>query len=433
MGNHVTCVEIDQAKLSRLRNNQLPIYEPGLDQYFQRNMREGRIRFTNVLAEGVKNADVIFLTLPTPPSENGSADLTYVLQTASALAGIITDYKVIVTKSTVPVGTADKLRAIFEMQGLKSGVNFDVVSNPEFLREGVAVADFMKPERVVIGTSGPRAAEVMKALYEPFLRNGNPMLMMDERSAEMVKYASNSFLATKISFMNEIANVCDLVGANVDKVRMGMGKDSRIGSQFLYPGLGYGGSCFPKDVQALAVTSEENRYEFQILNAVMDVNKRQRHHFIDRIFAHFDGEIQRKKFAIWGLAFKPNTDDVREAPSHTIIRELLDRGAEVSVYDPEAMETTRKVFKGRIVYATDMYAAARNADALIIATEWNEFRNPSFERLHALMNAAVVFDGRNLFDPAKMADQQFSYYSIGRPSVSLPGLLGGEGDETLAA
>ena len=420
MGNYVTCVDIDEAKVDMLRQGQLPIYEPGLEVFFKRNVREGRLHFTTELQDALEEAEVVFLALPTPPSEDGSADLSYVLGVARQIAQMLhvdksLGYKIIVNKSTVPVGTADKVQAVMEEAGLQAGEHFDVVSNPEFLREGVAVDDFMKPERVVIGTSSDRAADTMRLLYEPFVRQGNPIVVMDAYSSEMTKYAANSFLATKITFMNEIANLCERVGANVDNIRIGIGLDSRIGKQFLYPGIGFGGSCFPKDVQALARTAGENEYDFEILNAVLAVNDRQRARLVERVVDHYDGAIEGKTFAVWGLAFKPNTDDVREAPSHVVIRGLLERGARVVAFDPEAIETTRQVLGDDIVYARDDYEALKGADALVICTEWNEFRRPDFDKVKHLLNEAVIFDGRNLYDPKRIAEHGFAYYSIGRP------------------
>lgn len=416
MGNQVYCVDVDAEKVLRLQSGQLTIYEPGLEQLFERNVRDGRMQFTTYLKMAAVHADVIFLTLPTPPQEDGSADLSYVLSVCGQLVPVLKQqYKILVTKSTVPVGTADKITRLLESAGLQAGENFDVVSNPEFLREGSAVVDFMKPERVVIGTSSPRAEEIMKTLYEPFVRNGNPILSMDARSSELVKYAANGFLAMKISFMNEIANLCERSGANIEKIRKGIGSDSRIGHQFLYAGLGYGGSCFPKDVQALSFTSHEFNYSFEILDAVMNVNRRQRKQMINRMEAEM-GSLHGKKIGCWGLAFKPNTDDIREAPALWLIDELTKRGASVIAYDPAAMENTQRVLPN-IQYAKDLYEATHNCHALLICTEWNEFRNPDFEKLKYELLSPLVFDGRNLFDPAKMASLGFVYHSIGRATL----------------
>lgn len=422
MGNHVVCVDIDRSKVDKLSGGELTIFEPGLEVFFERNRREQRLHFTTDLEEGVRHGDVIFLALPTPPSEDGSADLSYVLGVAGEIADILKSdpahgYTIVVNKSTVPVGTADKVRDILEEADLQAGVDFDVVSNPEFLREGVAVDDFMKPERVVIGTSSERAAEVMTLLYEPFVRQGNPIMVMDERSSEMTKYAANAMLATKITFMNEIANLCERVGANVDKIRAGIGSDSRIGRHFLYAGIGFGGSCFPKDVQALARTAGENGYAFRILNSVLEVNDYQRAVLVERIKDYFGGSVEGRRIAVWGLAFKPNTDDVREAPSHIIIQGLLDEGAAVAAFDPEAVETTRAVLGDAPEYADDMYECLQGADALVICTEWHEFRRPDFEKVRSLLARPVIFDGRNVYDPVRMAELGFDYYSIGRPHV----------------
>ncbi len=420
MGNEVICVDIDVEKIRMLNGGELTIFEPGLNVFFERGLREDRLRFTTDLDSTVNESDVIFLALPTPPAEDGSADLSYVLDVARELGRLLAAserraYTVIVNKSTVPVGTADRVREAIAAAGLRAGEDFDVVSNPEFLREGVAVEDFMKPERVVIGTSSERAAEVMQQLYEPFVRQGNPIVVMDERSSEMTKYAANAFLATKITFMNEIANLCERAGSNVDKVRVGIGLDSRIGKHFLYPGIGFGGSCFPKDVQALARTAEDREYDFEILRAVLNVNDRQRGLLARRVVNYFGGSLAGTRIAVWGLAFKPNTDDVREAPSHVVIRGLLKAGADVSAFDPEAIETTRAVLGDLIEYARDAYEAAAGADALVICTEWNEFRRPDFDMLQRLLKKPVVFDGRNLYDPRRMAELCFDYHSIGRP------------------
>ena len=423
MGNDVVCVDIDKNKVESLSNGKITIFEPGLEIFFERNLRENRLHFTTDLLQAVQHADVIFLALPTPPSADGSADLSFVLGVAGDIAGLLVadpglGYKVLVNKSTVPVGTAGKVGAILSKEGLVAGQHFDVVSNPEFLREGVAVDDFMKPERVVIGSSSSRALAIMHSLYEPFVRQGNPIIDMDERSAEMTKYAANSFLATKITFMNEVANLCEKVDANVDMVRVGIGLDSRIGKLFLYPGIGFGGSCFPKDVKALKQTADENNYEFSILKAVLDVNDTQRRILADRVIDYFDGSISGKRFAVWGLAFKPNTDDVREAPAHVIIQHLLDQGAQVTAFDPEAIETTRRILGDSIEYAHDRYSLLQDVDALIICTEWHEFRRPDFTKIHELMAKPVIFDGRNLYKPQSMADQGFEYFSIGRPHIS---------------
>jgi len=410
-GNQVYCVDIDQAKLDKLANGQITIYEPGLEKLFIRNLREGRLQFTRDLATGIKDAEIIFLALPTPPGEDGSADLKYVLGVAEDLGKIMTDYKVIVDKSTVPVGTAEKVHNAIKKN---YGGEFDVVSNPEFLREGVAVDDFMKPDRVVVGTQSERARKLMNELYAPFVRSGNPVLFMDERSAELTKYAANSFLATKISFMNEIAQLCERLGADVDHVRKGIGSDDRIGKRFLFPGIGYGGSCFPKDVQALVKSSREVKYDFSILEAVMEVNARQKLHLIPKIKKFFDGSLKGRKIAVWGLAFKPNTDDIREAPAFEIIEALLKEGVTVAVYDPEAMENSRRVLGESVSFAENQYECLEGADALVIATEWNEFRTPDFSKIESVMRTKSIFDGRNLFDSATIGQLGFHYESIGR-------------------
>lgn len=411
-GNKVTCIDIDQSKVDRLSNGEITIYEPGLEKLFLRNLKERRLHFTTDLTTGIADAAIVFLALPTPPGEDGSADLKYILGVAEELGKIITDYKVIVDKSTVPVGTADKVKAAISRNF--SG-DFDVVSNPEFLREGVAVDDFMKPDRVVIGTSSERARKIMGDLYAPFVRQGNPVLFMDEKSAELTKYAANSFLATKISFMNEIAQLCERMGANVDMVRRGIGSDERIGKRFLFPGIGYGGSCFPKDVKALIHSSEQLAYDFKILQAVEKVNILQKLHLVSKIQSYFNNEISGKHFAIWGLAFKPNTDDIREAPALEIIESLLQSGATVSVFDPEAMKNVQQLMGEKLNYAENMYAALNNADGLIIATEWSEFRTPDFDQMKTCIKAKVIFDGRNLFEKELMAQEGFEYVSIGRP------------------
>ena len=414
-GNNVVCVDIDEAKVKKLKKGVLTIYEPGLELLFERNSRQGRLTFTTSLAKGIKDAEIIFLALPTPPGGDGSADLSYVMGVAKELSFLIEDYKVIVDKSTVPVGTAEKVHAILA-ENLDEEL-FDVVSNPEFLREGVAVDDFMKPDRVVIGTSSKRAQDTMRQLYEPFVRQGNPIYFMDERSAEMTKYAANSYLATRISFMNEIANLCEIVGADVDMVRLGMGSDTRIGKRFLFPGVGYGGSCFPKDVQALALTARQNGYDFQILNSVMNVNTKQKQILADKIINYFDGNIAGKAIAIWGLAFKPNTDDIREAPALAIIDQLLEAGAKIKAFDPEAMDNVKALYDGRIEFADDQYEALIGADALAIVTEWHVFRSPSYKVMHQLLSTPAIFDGRNIYDAKDMAREGFYYDSIGRKKV----------------
>ena len=398
-----------------MRDGEVPIYEPHLDVLFERNINAKRLSFTTNLLEGVKDAEIIFLALPTPPGEDGSADLSYILGVAEELGKIITGYKVIVDKSTVPVGTAEKVHAAL----LKNAkCDFDVVSNPEFLREGFAVDDFLKPDRVVIGTSSDRAKKVMDQLYKPFVRQGNPIIFMDEKSAELTKYAANSFLATKITFMNEVANFCELVGADVDKVRIGIGSDERIGKRFLFPGIGYGGSCFPKDVQALVKSGLENNFSFEILNAVMAVNESQKTVMMPKIKNFFRGDLKNKKIAIWGLAFKPDTDDIREAPALYMIDELLKEGAEVVAFDPEAMENIQGVVGDKISYAKDEYEALISADALLICTEWGIFRNPDFDKMSKLLKDKVIFDGRNLFDNDEMNQKGFYYSSIGRQTIS---------------
>jgi len=414
-GNQVICVDINEAKVEKMRRGVIPIYEPHLDVLFERNIKAGRLTFTTDIVEGVKDAEIIFLALPTPPGEDGSADLSYILGVAEHLGKIITDYKVIVDKSTVPVGTAEKVTAAIKEN---ANVDFDVVSNPEFLREGFAVDDFMKPDRVVIGTSSERAKKVMEQLYKPFVRQGNPIIFMDEKSAELTKYAANSFLATKITFMNEIANFCELVGADVDKVRIGVGSDDRIGKRFLFPGIGYGGSCFPKDVQALVKSGKENNFSFQILDAVMKVNEEQKTVLIPKIKNYFRGDLKSKKIAIWGLAFKPDTDDIREAPALYIIDELLSLGAEIVAYDPEAIENVKSIVGDKISYSNDEYSALENADALVICTEWGIFRNPDFDKITSLLKDRVIFDGRNLFDLNEMNERGFYYSSIGRSIIS---------------
>ncbi len=413
-GNQVTCVDIDKNKVDKLSNGQITIYEPGLEKIFLRNLKEGRLHFTTNLAEGVKDATIVFLALPTPPGEDGSADLKYILGVADDLGKILTDYKVIVDKSTVPVGTADKVQAAI-VKNYKG--EFAVVSNPEFLREGVAVDDFMKPDRVVVGTSDERAKKIMTDLYAPFVRSGNPVIFMDEKSAELTKYAANSFLAVKISFMNEIARLCERLGADVDMVRKGIGSDERIGKRFLFPGIGYGGSCFPKDVQALVKSSIEVNYDFEILNAVMKVNEEQKLFLMPKINAYFNNDLKGKRFALWGLAFKPNTDDIREAPALYMIDALTEAGATVHAYDPEAMPNVKQIVGDKIDFAESQYDALENADALIIATEWSEFRTPEFEKISSMLKNKVIFDGRNVYDRGQMKELGFFYESVGREAV----------------
>lgn len=413
-GNQVTCVDIDVRKVERLQKGEIPIYEPGLDVLFDRNVAEGRLVFTTNLAEGIKDAQVIFLALPTPPGEDGSADLKYILKVADDLGPILDQYTVIIDKSTVPVGTAEKVHAAIAKN---AKVDFDVVSNPEFLREGVAVEDFMKPDRVVVGTSSEKAKKVMEKLYAPLVRQGNPVIFMDERSAEMTKYAANSFLAMKITFMNEIANLCEKVGANVDDIRRGIGTDSRIGKRFLFAGIGYGGSCFPKDVQALAKTSKDYNYDFRILKSVMDVNYDQKKKLLPMVEGYFADGLKGKTIAVWGLAFKPYTDDIREAPALENIEALLAAGAKVTAYDPEAMNNVKGILGDRVTFCHTPYAALDDADALMIFTEWPQFRTPEFEKMGKLLKNKVIFDGRNLYELDQMREMGYTYYSIGREKV----------------
>jgi UDPglucose 6-dehydrogenase len=417
-GNQVICVDIDKAKVDKLSSGKITIYEPGLEKLFLRNQKENRLQFTTSLAEGIKDAQVIFLALPTPPGEDGSADLKYILGVAKDLGALIKegDYKIIIDKSTVPVGTAAKVEKALLGNGGIAGT-FDIVSNPEFLREGVAVDDFMKPDRVVIGTSSEKAKKVLSDLYGPFVRQGNPVIFMDEKSAELTKYAANSFLATKITFMNEIAQLCELLGADVDMVRKGIGSDERIGRRFLFPGIGYGGSCFPKDVQALAKSSNEVDYSFKILEAVMDVNEKQKLHLVPKIKAYFKGDLKGKKIAVWGLAFKPNTDDIREAPALYLIEAFLEAGATVATFDPEAMTNVKQVLGDTITFVESQYDALKDADALVIATEWSEFRTPDFNKVTSLLKNKAIFDGRNLFDLKQMEDLGYHYVSIGRRAI----------------
>jgi UDPglucose 6-dehydrogenase len=413
-GNTVICVDINEEKVKKMKEGVVPIYEPHLDTLFHRNIKAGRLSFTTNLKEAIEHSVIIFLALPTPPGEDGSADLSYVLGVAEDLGKIIKDYKVIVDKSTVPVGTADKVRAAVAKN---AKVEFDVVSNPEFLREGFAVDDFLKPDRVVIGASSEKARKTMEELYKPYVRQGNPIVFMDEKSAELTKYAANAFLATKITFMNEIANLCERLGADVDMVRIGIGSDDRIGKRFLFPGIGYGGSCFPKDVQALAKSADEVNYDFKILHSVMEVNEKQKTIIVPKINSYFKNNLKGKHFALWGLAFKPDTDDIREAPALYVIEELLKAGATVTAHDPEAMENVKRIFGDKIKYTADPYETLHNADALIIATEWALFRTPDFDRVSAELKNKVIFDGRNLYGLDQMKKLGYYYCSIGREVV----------------
>jgi UDPglucose 6-dehydrogenase len=413
-GNNVICVDINEEKVNKMKSGEVPIYEPHLDVLFHRNIKAGRLSFTTSLAEAIEKAKIIFLALPTPPGEDGSADLSYVLGVAKDLGKIIKEYKVIVDKSTVPVGTADKVtKAVAE----NAKVEFDVVSNPEFLREGFAVDDFLKPDRVVVGTRSEKAKKLMEELYKPYVRQGNPIIFMDEKSAELTKYAANAFLATKITFMNEIANICERVGADVDAVRIGIGSDDRIGKRFLFPGIGYGGSCFPKDVQAISKSAAEVDYDFKIIEAVMVVNEKQKTALIPRIKNYFKNDLKGKKIAVWGLAFKPDTDDIREAPALYLIDELLSAGALIEAYDPEAMNNVKRIYEDKISFSEDQYSATKDADALIIATEWSLFRTPDFEILGSNLKNKVIFDGRNLYSLDQMKNLGYYYSSIGRELV----------------
>lgn len=415
-GNEVICVDIDKAKVEKMRNGIVPIYEPHLDVLFERNIKANRLKFTTSLDEGLAHGDIIFLALPTPEDEDGSADLSYVLNVSEEIGKKIKDYKVIVDKSTVPVGTAEKVQSVIAKN---ASCEFDVVSNPEFLREGFAVDDFLKPERIVVGSSSERATALMKKLYSPFVRSGNPIIIMDEKSAELTKYAANSFLATKITFMNEIANYCEKVGADVDMVRAGMGTDSRIGKRFLFPGIGYGGSCFPKDVKALQKAGKDVDYDFKILNSVIEINSAQKTILLPKIESYFKNDLKGKNIAIWGLAFKPETDDIREAPSIDMMEGLLEKGAKLQVFDPEAMPNIEKRFGNRLNYSESMYAALENADALLICTEWSIFRTPNFSKLNQLLKQPTIFDGRNLYNVNEIEAEGFTYISIGRKATNL--------------
>ncbi len=414
MGNNVTCVDIDELKVEKMKKGMVPIYEPNLEELFHKNIKGNRLRFTTNLEEAIKDSTVIFLALPTPQDQDGSADLSYVESVAHDLSKIIKNYKIIINKSTVPVGTSDIVREIISSQ---TSVDFDVVSNPEFLREGFAVKDFMEPQRIIIGSSSKRAKEVLTRLYKPFIDVKRPIIFMDERSSELTKYAANTFLATKITFMNEIANLCEIIGADVDKVRMGMGSDNRIGNRFLYPGIGYGGSCFPKDVNALVKSSDESNYDFKILKSVLDINVRQKKSLIPKLSEYYKNNLENKKVAIWGLAFKPNTDDIREAPAIDVINELLLRKVSISVYDPEAMLNMKRIYEGKIQFGSNAYGILENVDCLLICTEWSEFVSPDFEKVKSLMKEPVIFDGRNIFELDTMKKNGFHYESVGRKIV----------------
>ena len=415
MGNNVTCVDIDEKKVAAMRQGKVPIYEPNLEELFHRNIKGNRLHFTTSLKEGIKDSNIIFLALPTPQDEDGSADLSYVEAVAHDLGKLITDYKIIINKSTVPVGTSDRVREIVSSH---TDVEFDVVSNPEFLREGYAVRDFIKPQRIIIGSNSERAKKKLAELYKPFTTVGRPIIYMDERSSELTKYASNTFLATKITFMNEVANLCEKIGADVDLVRMGMGSDARIGNRFLFPGIGYGGSCFPKDVNALVKSSDDADYNFKILKSVLGINKKQKKSLIPKIKKYFDNDLTGKKIAIWGLAFKPNTDDIREAPSIDIINELLLEEATISAYDPEAMPNMKRIYGEKIDFCQDAYSALNDADCLVVCTEWSEFISPSFDKMKGLMKNPAVFDGRNIFDLEVMHNHEFHYESVGRKVIT---------------
>lgn len=415
-GNEVICVDIDKEKVEKMRNGIVPIYEPHLDVLFERNIKANRLSFTTSLDEGLAHGEIIFLALPTPEDEDGSADLSYVLNVSEEIGKKIKEYKVIVDKSTVPVGTAERVHAVISKNAI---CEFDVVSNPEFLREGFAVDDFLKPERIVVGSSSDRATAMMKKLYGPFVRSGNPIIIMDEKSAELTKYAANSFLATKITFMNEIANYCEKVGADVDMVRAGMGSDSRIGKRFLFPGIGYGGSCFPKDVKALQKAGKDKNYDFKILTSVIKINSAQKTILLPKIDQYFNNDLKGKTIAIWGLAFKPETDDIREAPSIDMMEALLKKGANLQVFDPEAMKNIEKRFGDKLKYSGSMYAALEGADALLICTEWSIFRTPDYNRVKGLLKNPVVFDGRNLYNVIDMESEGFTYISVGRKAVNI--------------
>lgn len=416
-GNTVYCVDIDIEKIEKLKQGISPIFEPGLDWLLKKNYEENRLIFTTDIAEAVRNTQVIFLCLPTPPNEDGSADLQHVLNVAEQIANIIKEQnlpkdKIIVDKSTVPVGTGEKVKYIFDK--ILGDNEIEVVSNPEFLREGFAIEDALKPERVVVGTSSDRVKEIMKDLYEPFLRSGNPLVFMDVKSAELTKYAANAFLATKISFMNDLSRYCEAIGADIELVRLGIGSDSRIGKRFIFPGVGYGGSCFPKDVKALIHSSNEVGINLEIVNATERVNAAQIEFYFNKIQKRF-GNLENLKFAVWGLAFKPNTDDIRESPSFKVIDKLIANKAKVQAYDPEAIENTKKIYGDKIIYHNDMYNVLDGADALLLITEWSVFRRPDFMKIKSILNNPIIFDGRNQYDPAEMKNMGFEYYPIGRP------------------
>jgi len=418
-GIDVACIDIDEKKINGLNNGVIPIYEPGLESMVERNVDKGRLSFSTSLKDHLEGCEVVFSAVGTPPDEDGSADLKYVLAVAREVGQNMTDYLVMVTKSTVPIGTAEKVKDAIQEELNKRGLDipFDVASNPEFLKEGDAIDDFLKPDRIVIGVESERAEKIMRKLYKPFLLNGHPILFMDVPSAELTKYAANSMLATKISFMNDIANLCEIVGADINMVRKGIGSDSRIGPKFIYAGIGYGGSCFPKDVKALIKTSDENNYSLQILKAVESVNDNQKSVLFNKINSHFKGNLKGKTFAFWGLSFKPNTDDMREAPSLVLIDKLIEAGAKIKAYDPVATEEAKRRIGDKIYYANDQYDALLDADALLLITEWNEFRVLNFELIERLLTNKLIFDGRNIYEPAEMKENGFTYYSIGRPDI----------------
>jgi len=415
MGNNIICVDIDENKVQKMKNGKVPIYEPNLEELFHKNIAGERLHFTSNLKEAIKDATIILLALPTPQGEDGSANLAYVENVAHDLGNLIDEYKIIINKSTVPVGTSDRVKEIISNH---TNVEFDVVSNPEFLREGYAVKDFMEPQRIIIGSKSEKAKKILSKLYKPFITLNRPIIFMDERSAELTKYAANTFLATKITFMNEVANLCEKIGADVDMVRMGMGSDARIGNRFLFPGIGYGGSCFPKDVNALLKSSDDVSYDFKILKSVLNINEKQKRSLVPKVNRYFDNKLTGKKIAIWGLAFKPNTDDIREAPALNVINELLLRkGIKISAYDPEAMKNMKKIYGDKIEFANSAYTALEDADCLLICTEWSEFTSPDFKKIKELMSAPVIFDGRNIFDLEVMSNNQFYYESVGRKTI----------------